>query len=540
MGAGAGYILMVPLLLFVASSTGTAQWPLGLVLLFTLAINTPHYGATLLRVYEQREERRKYAFFAVWVTLLLVLAFAAGSRSVLVGSVLFTLYVTWSPWHFAGQNYGLTLMFLRRRGVAIDPRLKRLLYTSFLCSFVLAFLAVHVENSSAVYAPGATAEANTLRILRLAIPVEVARLLMSIAAALYVLSLVGVALGLRRQARARELMPAAVLVLTQALWFSVPALLALTGTYTPGGLAFAAIWISSAHSLQYLWVTSYYAKRTDPSMHAVPYFVKALLAGTAVTVIPSLLFAPAALGAVAWAGGLGVLTFSVVNLHHFILDGAIWKLRDGRVARALLRSIGDEQLRSEAGTAPAGRRLLPAAIWTASALSVAVPVLNLWELTIDVPRAENDVVRMEAAARRLAWIGRDSPRVLADLGLLYQGTGQVDAAIAAYEKVLALEPSAGVNNNLAWMLAVHRGSDPESAAYAVRLAEAASQSSGHRHPGILDTLAVAYAAAGRFDDAERVATRAAALARGGGEATLAAEIEGRIPLYRSRRPYRLE
>lgn len=29
---------------------------------------------------------------------------------------------------------------------------------------------------------------------------------------------------------------------------------------------------------------------------------------------------------------------AVANIHHFILDGAIWRLRDGRVARVLLRA----------------------------------------------------------------------------------------------------------------------------------------------------------------------------------------------------------
>ena len=29
---------------------------------------------------------------------------------------------------------------------------------------------------------------------------------------------------------------------------------------------------------------------------------------------------------------------ALVNIHHFILDGAIWKLRDGRIASLLLNS----------------------------------------------------------------------------------------------------------------------------------------------------------------------------------------------------------
>ena len=70
----------------------------------------PHYGATLLRVYESGEDRRKYAFFAVHATLVLAVAFVIGLRSALLGSLILTVYLTWSPWHYTGQNYGIFLM----------------------------------------------------------------------------------------------------------------------------------------------------------------------------------------------------------------------------------------------------------------------------------------------------------------------------------------------------------------------------------------------------------------------------------------------
>ena len=53
-------------------------------------------------------------------------------------------------------------------------------------------------------------------------------------------------------------------------------------------------------------------------------------------------------------------------------------------------------------------------------------------------------------------------------------------------------------------------------------------------PAVLDTLGVAYAAAGKFDEAIRI-TRAA-LAAGPGEA-LAADIRARLALYLTRTPY---
>ena len=44
-------------------------------------------GVTLLRVYEKREERRRYAFFAKYITVLLGIAFVWGLNNVAVGSL---------------------------------------------------------------------------------------------------------------------------------------------------------------------------------------------------------------------------------------------------------------------------------------------------------------------------------------------------------------------------------------------------------------------------------------------------------------------
>jgi hypothetical protein len=35
----------------------------------------PHYGATLLRVYEERRDRRAYAIFSLWATAVIAAAF---------------------------------------------------------------------------------------------------------------------------------------------------------------------------------------------------------------------------------------------------------------------------------------------------------------------------------------------------------------------------------------------------------------------------------------------------------------------------------
>jgi len=53
--------------------------------------------------------------------------------------VIFTLYLTWSPWHYSGQNYGIFLLFARRAGAQPDNRHRRALYSAFLLSYAILF-----------------------------------------------------------------------------------------------------------------------------------------------------------------------------------------------------------------------------------------------------------------------------------------------------------------------------------------------------------------------------------------------------------------
>src|SRR5262249_38889571 len=144
--------------------------------------------------------------------------------------------------------------------------------------------------------------------------------------------------SLRREAERSALLAPALLIATHALWFVLPSIGTTTAAWYATSLVFAPIWISTAHSLQYLWITSFYARRSAPPIGTPSFLARATLVGAAATLLPGLLFVPGLLGpSLSHAAGVGVLLFSVLNLHHFLLDGAVWKLRDGRVARALLR-----------------------------------------------------------------------------------------------------------------------------------------------------------------------------------------------------------
>ena len=168
----------------------------------------------------------------------------------------------------------------------------------------------------------------------------------------------------------------------------------------------------------------------------------------------------------------------------------------------------------------------------------------------------------------------DRPDVYPLLGALFAQEGQFEKSVGAYEEALRISPGdapihsalgtldsllgrygpalehfsfavrinpadPGNQNNLARLLAAldpAQGGDPSEA---VTLAERACQGTGNPVAAYLDTLAAAYAAAGRFDEAVVTAQRAIELALAAGKPQAAKEIETRLELYRSRRPYRL-
>jgi Flp pilus assembly protein TadD len=93
-------------------------------------------------------------------------------------------------------------------------------------------------------------------------------------------------------------------------------------------------------------------------------------------------------------------------------------------------------------------------------------------------------------------------------------------------------------NNLAWILATHPDAARRNPGKAVQLAEAATRLTQRKEPNFLDTLGVAYAAAGQFEDACRAADLAVALYQVAGDARMEQEVRARLELYKKGAAYR--
>ena len=131
------------------------------------------------------------------------------------------------------------------------------------------------------------------------------------------------------------------------------------------------------------------------------------------------------------------------------------------------------------------------------------------------------------------------PQAYHFLGMLYVQQNRFDLAIENWTEVLRLNPNfLKVLNNLAWILATCPDEELLDCARAVKLAKRACELTNYQYAVSLDTLSVAYAAAGRFDEAVETAEKALQLALVANQQRLADEIQKRIEFYQAGRPWR--
>jgi len=125
------------------------------------------------------------------------------------------------------------------------------------------------------------------------------------------------------------------------------------------------------------------------------------------------------------------------------------------------------------------------------------------------------------------------------LGQALHRTGNIAEAAEAYRAALKLRSSHFLAaNNLAYILATSSDPavrDPDEAVKWAKLA--CRNASKQKRADAMDTLAIAYASAGRWQDAIRTAQRGAALAEAQHKPALARDIAAKLAAYRAHRPY---
>ena len=125
------------------------------------------------------------------------------------------------------------------------------------------------------------------------------------------------------------------------------------------------------------------------------------------------------------------------------------------------------------------------------------------------------------------------------MGTLHLRMGDARSAVNAFQTALSVNPNHFKSlAYLARILAANEDASVRNGAQAVALAEKAMALSGGEQPSILDTLAMAYAESGRFDEAVKAEQTAAEILRSSKDQVAINEAAERLALYQSRRPFR--
>jgi tetratricopeptide (TPR) repeat protein/Tol biopolymer transport system component len=122
---------------------------------------------------------------------------------------------------------------------------------------------------------------------------------------------------------------------------------------------------------------------------------------------------------------------------------------------------------------------------------------------------------------------------------LYYARGQMQEALAHWRAALRVQPDfLPALNEVAHVLAACPEASARNGSEAVTLAERAVELSGGQEALYLDTLAAAYAEAGRFADAVETARRGLEIATRKDQPQLREGLAARLRLYEARKPYR--
>ena len=282
-------------------------------------VNYPHYAATYeLAVRERTKRPRGFRWLVATSPLMLAVAVAAVRWPALLVMPLFRVYLTWSAFHYAAQHFGIASMYSAKGGRPLLPREKRPLQASFVGVAIYMMIALNMIDGHTLAGamPG-------YQVMEAVLPRAIYPLAVVVLAASVATFVLGNGRLLARTGRGFD-RSVWLLALTNCAWFVVPNIW-LPGAKQPWLGELFALWVPLAvpffHCAQYLGVAADRARSEEP--------LRPVLWMSSLVVLGLLLFEATVWGlprvtSIAASQAVLIVT-SLVNIHHFVLDGVIWK-----------------------------------------------------------------------------------------------------------------------------------------------------------------------------------------------------------------------
>lgn len=312
------YALRVPF-------SGFRYWN-GIVLLSQVLFNYPHFIASYRLLYQSREIIRRYLWASIYLPIVLVSYILFSLIQPLIFGEPFNI----KYWHFAdlistsylavhytGQAWGMVASFSYLGGTPLT-KLERYAVRATLYVFLLWHIAIAnvVAPEYTIFFPWAAGSLNWL--------LEITTVLAHVGIAAFIVAIVSVA------RRFQRVPPLAMIVPVPVLYFGY--LILMRGRE-------GIMLLQLAHALQYLIFPlrveinrSSVSSSRQRLLHVVVYVVGIVVVGNLVFVgtssIPSqpVYFAAILLGA-------------MVNIHHFYIDGCVWKISTPEVRSDLFKHL---------------------------------------------------------------------------------------------------------------------------------------------------------------------------------------------------------
>lgn len=277
--------------------------------------NSAHFAGSTVRLYTKPGTFEELPFVTMGLPAVTLAVLGLGLLSPqVIGQNLQGLYLTWSPYHYAAQAFGVTLMYCYRGdGLSTGQR------TSIRCAAILPFFYVFLTgdgNGVGWVLPSAILSDPNVGSFRQGLAQLVLVAALALPAIVYLLSF--------RPGMRRLPMISVSTLVANSLWLTVIA-------SRPGLFGVVTVF----HGLQYLVIlTIFHARerrRLDPEgpsglVHAGRFYALCLALGY-------LLFRAWPYAGL-WVGltyaESAIVSVAVINIHHFFVDGFIWRLRGDR------------------------------------------------------------------------------------------------------------------------------------------------------------------------------------------------------------------
>ena len=287
-----------------------------------LLSNSAHFAASTVRLYTKPGAFHSLPFVTMALPLVsLVLLTTCMRFAGTLGPHLTSLYLTWSPYHYAAQAYGLAVMYCYRSGCLLSAGDKKLLWWMSMLPFFYVFstgsnVGLHWIDMAGWLDDRPSIDA-FLKTFQFGLP------LVGIVGIVYLWRNVS-----RHQGRPMPLI-SVLLLITNAVWWFI---------LRPGN---AFVWATIFHGIQYLAIVVFFHvkdqmgrpnQRHSATYHVLWFYGACVVLGYALFNCFPQACVLAGFGPVESV----LLVVAAINIHHFFVDAYIWRLKKTDANRTIV------------------------------------------------------------------------------------------------------------------------------------------------------------------------------------------------------------